>query len=412
LDCGLLVKADVVDYSVFDVKVQVQSSRAFFIGQRIKIADIHSNSLPIGGSVMAIVTHIFSSGNICQIEMRFDGKDGVVRQMRPRPERVTLGNSVPAFAVCHNPLNFEDVFIFNITDISKNGLGLKSDFAKVPMLPGCKLDSVQIMVPGFETISISGSVRFVNYRSSHKQFNCGLQVDKSDASAFHEMLAMSLLLHGTSNDASIAHIRAAGITCKSVRRLVTWRQAQSKSEYEHVCRQRYEAYVLDGKLDGSCGADFVKEQYDKHSVIIYAEHRGQIIGSVRATACRRPGEKFEIEEAGPLPSYLSRERTIEISRLCVCGEWRGTDLPIGLAERAAEIVIKERAEYAITSCTEDRIELYRQLLFEPTGEILYLPAFKDIPHYRMVQDVKKVRSMWSKNRVYSSIQKYLQDRGF
>jgi len=134
----------------------------------------------------------------------------------------------------------------------------------------------------------------------------------------------------------------------------------------------------------------MQDRFDKNSVIVWARSGSRIVGSVRVTYCEEADDRFELDDSGVVPTYLPRRDTIEVSRLCVSDEFEGSNLVLGLIERAVEIGLNRQVKWVITSATDEKVRYYKNIGFATPGISFDLATLHGVPHHLLILDVASV----------------------
>jgi hypothetical protein len=299
-----------------------------------------------------------------------------------------------------HPLQYDQKVVFDVLDLSRRGARFLTSLRNDRLFVGLELHDVQIFLPTTGLVRVQAQIAWVAPSRTAGKFEIGVEFTEVEKSV-ESSIASFLVGFGELPARKVRHtIGAAGLRAKFVKSEVEFGFVSGRSEYDEVLRLRLRAYSRAGKVDPDGDHAAMSDPFDLQSRIIVARHRGVIVGSVRVTVCRDPGESFELDSSIVLPKSIDRSSAAEISRLCVADDFENTDLVLGLVERAMEVAAKLRIGTAISSCVEEMLPYYRKLGFFPTGLRFELATLNSIPHFFLVHDMRSSRSARGMNLIY------------
>lgn len=284
------------------------------------------------------------------------------------------------------------------------------------ILPGMFLN-LEIALPGVNPQAVLARVDFV---------------EKPDAAGFRfgvRCLSMSFpcnqALGGhlmSEHRWTPADLRRAGFRVRSMEDQFRFGTASSAEEYAEVLALRRDAYVRVGKRSTGTTADQMAGALDSRSRILTVRHHGRLVGSMAfafppdeatVTDCQRgfPGDVY--------PDYLPlppKRQIVEIARLCVADEYRGTDfVPRLFAEGFKQFMLTDR-RWLLTSCTRDLLPFYREIGFRSLGAVYRHHLFNGKEHHLILLDKQDVT--WKPGtgiiawiRWFGDVAAYLQEQG-
>lgn len=299
-----------------------------------------------------------------------------------------LENYIP-YAWAQHSFIYDQPIHFNVHEISERGAQLSCSLRNPIVLRGTVFENLEILLPMVGACKVDAQVVHVARRENSDQLLLGMKFLKTE-SGFSAKLSKYLLNFGRFEiGPAIQHLRLAGLKSKYVKSHIDFSIVQNAKEYEAVLRLRKEAYARAGKVDEGVEAEDMGDIFDFNSVIVVAKLKDEVIGSVRVTYCKNPSDQFELDHSITIPANLPRDKSIEISRLCVSNAFQSTDLVLGLVERCTEIGLKMKMKYVITSCVKEMLPYYDKLGFKQTGITFELKTLNAIPHYFITLDVRK-----------------------
>jgi predicted GNAT family N-acyltransferase len=162
-------------------------------------------------------------------------------------------------------------------------------------------------------------------------------------------------------------LRSAGFRTRTVKSHLRYRTVKTMEDYSEVLRLRRTAYVGAGKRPETTTPEDMAAPLDGISRILTARHHGQLVGSMTFTFPPSEDTLLDSESGFPSRKYPVRlppkANLIEVSRLCVHPDYRGTDLLQGLFEHGLKHFLMSDRHWLLTSATADLVPMYQEIGF-------------------------------------------------
>ncbi len=284
----------------------------------------------------------------------------------------------------NHPFLYERQIRGKVLKLSKHGLLVAISTQNNDLLPHAVIPNLNLHIEGIGEIACSVEVESIEYLTHYyDQIFLYLKFVKIERIAF-ELFGQLLLVHGVSHHPSfklIDIIKKAGLYPRDIKKHLSFTYLKSKEDYLEVLKLRLKAYMRAGKVEDDSSYLSMSDIYDDNSKIIVCKHHGRVIGSIRVTFCNESEDRFELEESITLPGkFADRSRCVEMSRLCVDDHYWGTDIVIGLIERAYIYSLKTGRKYLITSCVQSMWRFYKRMAFRNTKITFELKTLQGTPH--------------------------------
>jgi predicted GNAT family N-acyltransferase len=216
-----------------------------------------------------------------------------------------------------------------------------------------------------------------------------------------------------------ARLRESGFHSEQIKSLLRFRSVKSMEDYGEVLRLRRDAYVGVGKRpEGTCPEDMATA-LDGSSRIQMAHHRDQLVGTLTFTF---PGsEELVLDSQSGFPGQKypvtlpPKANLIEVSRLCIHADYRGTDLLQGMFEQGLKHFLMSDRHWLITSAVDDLVPLYKRIGFRKLNAKYKHPRLNFQEHHLLL--AHKNAFLWGQgmnpflwNALFGDLVKYLLDR--
>ncbi len=379
------------------------------------------NGREIGFFESGRVVHSSKDGENLVLGIKFGGSEGRPKRSltehvksRRGDERFLSSRSVRPTLTFANEINLNDQVVGNIKNISKSGACVEVSFRNRLLFRKSGERSGELYFP----LCGSGTFLFeiLEVTKSEACLLVHIRFTSISADLLHKMMRYLL---NFSEDDSVSIIRQftkIGVSRKGIKDTLTIRLASSEEEVEAVFRLRKIAYTKSGKVKNEESWVNYTDASDSKAYIFIAETKGAVVGSIRACYIGNSYGGFELEQSIELPSWLDRERCVEISRLCVDPEWQKSDIALGLVERVCELCVKMGIVGVVTSASGKLIKRYQTMGFKKVGVTFELKTLGGVSHellYLSLKDACLARGVnifvWY--HVYGKIFDYLEKNG-
>lgn len=183
-------------------------------------------------------------------------------------------------------------------------------------------------------------------------------------------------------------LRQAGFLARQVKSRLRFRSVKTMEDYAEVLYLRREAYVGAGKKSRDTRPEEMASRLDGQSRILMAWHQDKLVGSLTYTFPASEDEVLESQAAFPGRKYPvaipPKTSLIEVSRLCIDEEYRGTDLLQGLFEHGAKHFLLSDRYWLLTSAVSELLPLYERIGFVKLGASYKHPALNNLEHHLII----------------------------
>lgn len=180
-------------------------------------------------------------------------------------------------------------------------------------------------------------------------------------------------------------LRGAGFLARQVRNRLRFRSVRTMDDYAAVLYLRRDAYVGAGKKPGETRPEEMASRLDGKSRILMAWHLDALVGSLTFAFPSGEGDVLDSQTGFPGGKYPvpipPKEKLIEVSRLCIDADYRGTDLLQGLFEHGAKHFLLSDREWLLTSATSELLPLYERIGFRKLKASYRHPALNHLEHH-------------------------------
>ena len=216
-----------------------------------------------------------------------------------------------------------------------------------------------------------------------------------------------------------ARLSEAGFHSQQVKSSLRFRTVKNMQDYAEVLYLRRDAQVgIDKNLSGVT-PESMASRLDGSSRILMAHHHDKLVGSmiftyptsqdtVLESQAGFPGQKFPVD----MPPNAN---LIEVSRLCIHEEYRGTDLIQGLFEHGIKHFLTSDRHWLLTSASADMLPNYQQIGFVKLGAKYKQPTLNNQEHHLIM--AHRNAFLWGKgmnllvwSTLFGDVIQYLVDR--
>jgi hypothetical protein len=281
-----------------------------------------------------------------------------------RAERYLCHHDIAPHIKAPDPLDTNRHLYFKVMDISQSGMLLSTSLTNKHLFPGMRLDQAQLAVPGEAPVSLCLTIH--NTREAHREgcFHLGVTVSATDPD--YVRLVASYL--STMSPNFVQDLQTSStpqervMRGKRLKQGLTFRVIKSAAGYREVLRLRHHGYGAKGKLRQDATIDNQGEGLAHEGTIIGAYLSGALVASMelRFGDAHTSFRTFAIIPRELLPS-VQPARTVEINRLVVHPAIQGTDVVIGMVQKAHAIVMAHGGKDILFTATDTLLPLYRKI---------------------------------------------------
>lgn len=324
-----------------------------------------------------------------------------------RNRRWTIDSSLPVTVECPNPILFDDLLLFRVVNISADRALLHTSMRNKVLIPGVELEGTwsfpsigtatgAFIVQGVQVISENGIKKLaleVQFTKRHRELNT--------------LTGEYVLQFGQPK--SVAEIRDSGLNLRNAKNAIIVNSVESEEDYQEVIELRRRAYQRYSNDD----IPEMSDQFDAHSRILTARHRGKIVGTLRLIF-HKPGQVTEVGQYLELPEHFpANEECVEASRLAVDPDYQLSSVVLDLQRQMFVVMLQTGRRFMIGATPDHLSENYKRIGAEVIHEIYYSPkSCPDLKLYLMVLDLFHIMAnpdrvgpvMW--NRMYDKLLGY------
>jgi hypothetical protein len=311
------------------------------------------------GMPIRIAWNALTSHRMLGIEFLTNASSGVERD-----ERYPCHQDIAPHLTSPDPLDANRHIYCKVIDISQSGMLLSTSLTNKHLFPGMHLDNAQLAVPGEPPVSLHLTIQSARTAPRQGCFHLGVTVH--DTGPDYERLVSSYLrtLSPSFGQALQKGSRSQApiLRGKRLKQGLTFRVVSSADEYGAVLRLRHLGYGAKGKLPLDATVDSLGEGLAHEGVIIGAYLSGGLIASMelRFGDAHSPFRTFAIIPRGQLPS-VHLATTVEVNRLVIHPTIQGTDVVIGMIQKAHALVMAQGGKDILFVATDTILPLYRKI---------------------------------------------------
>jgi len=297
---------------------------------------------------------------------------------RRREARWLCSDAFRPTGIASNPARFNDFVLFQVLDISHQGMRLLTSLRNNFIVRGMHLDVI-ISFPMVAQISVRIRVQNVSFvtRNEKDHLSIGVQVEglkPRDSSVIGQYMAQF------GDVDSLRDLQDSGFHQAPLRRSLEFSVVRTEEDYREVLNLRYLAYLADGKIAPSATINEVADIHDSRARILMCKYRGKTVATARLTF-HELGDITEHEEFIAWPSnFPRRDDAVEVTRACTHPDYRRAGVFFGLLRHIVISAIQAGRTWVVTSSTEDLVPLYRFVGMREVGVTYNHPELNNLRH--------------------------------
>lgn len=287
-----------------------------------------------------------------------------------RSERFVINPNIPIQVSAKDPTDPHRNIFFQTVDVSESGMLLKTSLSNKHLFPGMKLTASQLLIPMQKPIEIELGIENTRPGSDSTSFLLGVSIrdkKKDYSSAVRNYLAAAVP-QLKDIDQYLHKLSGTNLYSKRIKDAVTYRIIQTPDLYEAVLKLRFAGYGRHAKIKPGTGWQDQGEGLDKEGVIIGGFMGSQLVGSMelRFGDGKLPLRVQKMLGSREIPG-IDLRRVVELNKLVVHPKAQGTDLVLGLLQRAHTIVVN-RGQLDVLGVATDKLKgLYEKIGAVPLG---------------------------------------------
>lgn len=330
----------------------------------------------------------------CQVKNAVPHKDGMkygLRRMdvnfpqtveveRREAFRLPLAPTLSLKARVRHPYMYGHWCTLQVSDMNRNmGLSFLCEDPSILVFEGMEL-KIHFELASHRETPMLARVTWVHATEAHR-VKFGLACVDMPL-AVHNGLCDFLLY---SRQWTPGRLRQAGFQARNVKRRLRFRSVKSMEDYSEVLHLRRDAYVGAGKKDQSTRPEDMAGALDGQSRILMAHHQDKVVGTLTFTFPLTEEAVLDSQAGFPGRKYPVRlppkANLIEVSRLCINEEYRGTDLLQGLFEHGVKHFLMSDRYWLLTSAVGELLPLYERIGFKKLGASYRHPGLNHLEHH-------------------------------
>lgn len=278
-----------------------------------------------------------------------------------RAERFVTNPSIPIQLSAKDPLDPHRTIFFQAIDVSETGMLVKTSLTNKHLLPGMKLIRAQLQIPSQPTLELELGIENTRAGSNDQSVFVGLSI-RDNKGAFADAIRSYLPLaipHLKDADLYLQKLAGSPFRSKNIKDAVTYRMIQTKEQYEQVLKLRFAGYGKHDKVKTGTTWQEQGEGLDQEGVIIGGYLGSQLVCSMelRFGDSHLPLRTQKMLGMQDLPG-VDLKRTVELNKVVVHPSVQGSDMILGMLQRAHTIVVNRGQLDVLGTATDTLKPLY------------------------------------------------------
>jgi hypothetical protein len=281
-----------------------------------------------------------------------------------RAQRYPCHQDIAPLITSPDPLDANRHLYCKVIDMSQSGMLLSTSLTNKHLLPGMQLENAQLAVPGEPPVSLCLTIHNTREAPREGCFHLGVTVHTA-AQGYERLVSRYLSTMSPSFVQDVQKGSKPGahlMRGKHLKQGLTFRVVRSAADYREVLRLRHQGYGAKGKLRQDATVDSQGEGLAHEGTIIGAYLSGVLIASMelRFGDAQSSFRTFTIIPREQLPS-VQLDTTVEVNRLVIHPAMQGTDVVIGMVQKAHALVMAHGGKDILFVATDLLLPLYRKI---------------------------------------------------
>lgn len=278
-----------------------------------------------------------------------------------RHERFLTNSRIPIHVHCMDPMDSMRQIFFQVLDVSEGGMLLKTSLSNKQLFPGMKLKTAHLVIPTQDKLETELTIANTREGSDGSSFLLGVVVranQKQYVSAIRNYLPLAMP-QIKDIDQYFKQMSNSSLQNKSFKSVVTYRVIQTKEQYESVLKLRYLGYGKHDKIKKGTTWQDQGEGLENEGTIIGGFLGSELVCSMelRFGGGNLPLRTQKMLGKKELPG-IDEKRAVELNKLVIHPSAQGTDLVIGMFQKAHTIVINRGQLDVLGVATDKLAKLY------------------------------------------------------
>lgn len=291
------------------------------------------------------------------------GIEFVARQHRvmERGDRFLINLRHPPRVEAKDPLDPNRILLLEVQDVSETGMLLQTSLTNKHLFPGMRLQQATVIIPGQSPMLLDMSIENARQGASESTFSIGVSIvgDRAPYKQALRAYLSQLVPMQDSADDHLSKLSEAGFLSNKLKSAISYRTVTTDADYEEVLKLRFVGYGKHAKVKAGTTWRDQGEGMDKEGLIIAGFLGGKIVCSMelRFGTDPRPLRTEALIGKRDIPG-LDLERTVEINKLVIHPKAQGSDLVLGLFQKAHAIIVNRGHLDVLLAATDRLARLY------------------------------------------------------
>lgn len=336
------------------------------------------------------------------------------QQFVERGERLVVNKSFIPTIVAEDPLNPGRTLLFKVEDTSVTGMSVSTSLSNKHIFPGMVVKDCELNFPGQKPFRQDLSVNNARKHTEKGSFLLGVSVT-SNKTAYRDALRA---YHSTFSLGINSEVFETGSPQKKIKNALTFKVVTSLKDYHKILKLRYHGYKHHKKVNSKSSWKDQGKGLNTEGVLIAATLAGKLIGSLSLRFSSQDDNMIILPKIlGEKSKQLQKRKIIEIHKLVVDPKFQGSDVVIGMFQRAHVCVLNQGGGDVLVSVTDKLKPFYERIGFEELGIKIPHPSLKNLDLELMILSEKayqgelKLLNPNSWTNVYQASHAYFENIG-
>lgn len=285
-----------------------------------------------------------------------------------RQERFNTNQKFPITILATDPLDPLRTVSFLVKDMSETGLLIQSSLANRHLFPGLSLKGATASGATSSNLDLDLVIENTRISDSKGDFLLGVSVI-GDRLKYSEYIRAYFSNYGLPVvGENVAKLKKANLLGRKLKGSVNYRSVETEAEYQKVLKLRFSGYGKHDKIKQGTSWQDQGEGLDHEGTVIGGYLGGELICSMelRFGASDLPLRLEKLQGHRNVPS-VDLDRVVEINKLVVHPSVHGSDVVLGMIQRAHAIVMNRGKLDVILMATDQLKALYSSIGAEDLG---------------------------------------------
>lgn len=336
------------------------------------------------------------------------------KQFVERGERLIVNKGFIPTIVAEDPLNPGRTILFKVEDTSITGMSVSTSLSNKHIFPGMVIKNCEITFPGQKPFKQDLSIINARKHNQKGSFLLGVSIT-SDRTKYRDALRT---YHSTFSAKVNSDIFDTTSPQKKIKNALTFKVVSSLKDYQKILKLRYHGYKHHKKVNAKSSWKDQGKGLATEGVLIAASLAGKLIGSLSIRFSSQDDNMIILPKLGHKRDKLLKSKSIiEIHKLVVDPKFQGSDVVIGMFQKAHVCALNHGGGDVLVSVTDKLKPFYEKIGFEELGVKIPHPSLKKMDLELMVlseqayQGDLKLLNPNSWTNVYQASHAYFENIG-